>query len=77
MDFLQKSSGEFKVWKLRKFTVTFFCQKFRENNVFTKENTNELLRRNFSWVTVNLSFFHTVTVGKILMTFFRGNVFNQ
>ena len=43
MDFLQKSSGEFKVWKLRKFTVTFFCQKFRENNVFTKENTNELL----------------------------------
>ena len=27
------------VWKLRKFALTLFWQKFRENNVFTKEIT--------------------------------------
>ena len=41
------------VWKLWKFTVTHLWQKFRENNVFTKEVTKELIWRNFS-------FFHTV-----------------
>ena len=25
------------VWKLMRFSLTFFWQKFRENNVFTKE----------------------------------------
>ena len=29
------------VWKLMRFSLTFFWQKFRENNVFTKEITNE------------------------------------
>ena len=54
-----KSTGN-TVWKLRKFTVTLIWQKFREINVFTKENTKELIWRNFLWVTVNFSFFHTV-----------------
>ena len=27
------------VWKLRKFTLTHFWQKFRESNTFTKEIT--------------------------------------
>ena len=27
------------VWKLRKFTLTLFWQKFRESNIFTKEIT--------------------------------------
>ena len=31
------------VWKLWKFTVTRLRQKFRENNVFTKEVTKELI----------------------------------
>ena len=43
-------------WKLRKFTVTLLWQKFRESNVFTKENTKESIWRNFLCVTVNFSF---------------------
>ena len=31
------------VWKLWKFTVTHLWQKFRENNVFTKEVTKQLI----------------------------------
>ena len=31
------------VWKLWKFTVTHLWQKFRENKVFTKEVTKELI----------------------------------
>ena len=50
------------VWNLRKFTVSFLWQKFREIDVFTTENTKELIWRNFSWVTVNFSFFHTVRI---------------
>ena len=34
------------MWKLRKFAVTLFRQKFRESNVFTKEVTKELISRN-------------------------------
>ena len=30
-------------WKLQKFPVTFLWQKFRENNVFIKEITKELI----------------------------------
>ena len=33
------------LWKLRKFTVILFWQIFRESNVFTKENTKELIWR--------------------------------
>ena len=37
------------VWKLRKFTLTLFWQKFRESNSFTnKENTIHLIWRIFS-----------------------------
>ena len=50
-----KSTGN-TVWKLRKFTVTLIWQKFREINVFTKENTKELIWRNFLWVKVSSSF---------------------
>ena len=47
------------MWKLRKFTLTLFQQKFGENNDFNKEVTKELiLRKNFS-VKVNFTFFHT------------------
>ena len=31
------------LWKLRKFILTLFWQKFRETNVFTKEITKELI----------------------------------
>ena len=48
-------------WILLKFNVTLFRQEFRESKVFTKENTKELIWRNFLWVTVNFSFFHTAT----------------
>ena len=41
-----------KAWKLRNFTVSLPRQKFRESNVFTKEN--------IKYVTVNFSFFHPV-----------------
>ena len=41
--FTEKIEVEDTVWKLWKFTVTFLWQKFRENNVFTKEITKELI----------------------------------
>ena len=37
------------MWKLRKFTLTLFWQKFRESNGFTKEVTLKLISRNFSF----------------------------
>ena len=50
----------------------FFWQKFRESNVFTKGNTKELIWRNFFWVTIYFSFFHTVNkLGTKNATFFR------
>ena len=48
------------LWKLRKFILTHFCQKFRESNGFTKEITKELIWRNIFLVRLNFSFFHTV-----------------
>ena len=30
---------QYTLWKLRKFTLTLFWQKFRQSNVFTKEST--------------------------------------
>ena len=41
------------MWKLQKFSLTYFWQKFRESNIFTKEVTKELISRNIFW------FFHT------------------
>ena len=35
------------VWKLMRFSLTFFWQKFRENNVFTKEITRVNLTKYF------------------------------
>ena len=35
------------VWKLRKITLTFFHKKIHETNVFTKEDTKELIEQNF------------------------------
>ena len=37
------------VWKLQKFTLITFWQKFRENNVFSNEDTKELISRNIFW----------------------------
>ena len=48
------------VWKLRKFSLTYFWQKFRQSNGFTKEITKELIWRNISLARENFSFFHTV-----------------
>ena len=50
----------YTLWKLRKFSLTQFSQKFRESNVFTKEYTRELISRNISYVRENFLFFHTV-----------------
>ena len=36
---LRKVVRKHTVWKLRKFTLTQFWQKFRETNVLTKEIT--------------------------------------
>ena len=33
----------YTMWKLRKFLLPLFWQKFRESNVFTKEITKELI----------------------------------
>ena len=50
------------LWKLQKFTLTLFWQKFRETNVFTKEITKQLIWRNYFSVRVNFwfSFSHSV-----------------
>ena len=50
------------VWKLRKFTITHFWQKFREINVFSKEVTKELIwRKKFSGEReFRVDYFHTV-----------------
>ena len=37
------------MWKLQKFSLTHFWQKFRESNGFTKEVTKELISRNIFW----------------------------
>ena len=50
----------FTVWKLRKFTLTHFWQKFRETNVFTIEITKELFSREKNSLRENFAFFHTV-----------------
>ena len=40
--FHEKSKDKYiTVWKLRELTVTLLRLKFRESNVFTKENTKE------------------------------------
>ena len=51
---------QYTMWKLLQFSLTHFWQKFREINVFTKEITKELIRRNIFLVRPNFSFFHTV-----------------
>ena len=61
--FPENSSNQscaFTVWKLRKFSLTLFWQKFRESNVFTKEL--KLIWRNILsviWERIS-HFFNTV-----------------
>ena len=43
------------VWKLRKFSLTLFCQKFHESNIFTKEITYELISQKKNSVRENFS----------------------
>ena len=72
--FPENSSNQscaFTVWKLRKFSLTLFWQNFRESNVFTKENTKELISRNFFSVRENFSFFHTVALLQDSFNWFR------
>ena len=45
------------VWKLPKFSLTKFLQKFRESNGFTLGITKELISRNIFLVRENFSFF--------------------
>ena len=48
------------IWKLRKFSLILFSQKFRENNGFTKEvtkNKEELISRNIFWMRIILFIF--------------------
>ena len=47
--------------------LTLLWQKFRESNVFTTENTKELIWRNFLWMTVNYSIFNTVNCRSLLI----------
>ena len=53
-------ASTFTVWKLQKFTLTFFQQNSRESNVFTRVVPKALVSRNIFFVRVNFSFFHTV-----------------
>ena len=48
------------VWKIRKFTLTHFQQKFRESIVSTKEVTKELISRNIFSISEFLVFPHCV-----------------
>ena len=48
------------MWKLLRFSLIHFWQKFRESNVFTKEITKELISRKKFSVRENFLFFHTV-----------------
>ena len=50
----------FTVWKLLKFILTLFWQKYRESIVSTKEVSEALISRNIFSVRVNFLFFHTV-----------------
>ena len=56
----ENSSTVHTVWKLQKFSLTLFSQKFRESNGFTKEITKELNWRNFFSVRENFFFFPTM-----------------
>ena len=64
----------YTVWKLQKFTLTYFWQKFRESNVFTKGNTKELIWRNIFSVRVNFSFFTSLCY--VLKFFSSNQLFN-
>ena len=60
-DFIsRKMFSAYTVWKLRKFSLMYFWQKFRESNSSTKQVTKELIWRKHFLVRVNLSYFHTV-----------------
>ena len=47
ISFFLSYHSDHRVWKLRKFSLTLFSQKFRESNVFTKEFAKELIWRIF------------------------------
>ena len=49
MEIAQIFDLQITLWKLRKFTITHFWQKFRESNVFTKEPIwRKKVRENFA-----------------------------
>ena len=53
---------------VRKFTLTFYWQKFRENKVFTKKKLllKELISQNISLVRIKFSFLHCATYTAIV-----------
>ena len=63
----------YKVWKSRRFTITHLWQKLRESNVFTTENTEEMIWRNFciSWLWILYS--QCGNYGNLLSHFFDKN----
>ena len=50
------------VWKIQKFTLPLFWQKFRESIIITTEIIKWLIWRNLFSSRVNFSFFHTVVM---------------
>ena len=48
------------MWKLQKFTLSNFMQKFCETNIFSFELHSVLFPRNIFQARVNFSIFHTV-----------------
>ena len=46
------------MWQLQKFSLTLFWQKFHESDVFTKENTKELIWRKKMWNKLFSKWFH-------------------
>ena len=57
----QCKKREIPVWKLRKFTLTHFCQKsVKATYLLNKESTKQLIWRNIFLAIVIFSFFHSV-----------------
>ena len=52
-------------WKLLRFSLMHFWQKFRERNVFTIEITKEMIWRNIFLVRLHFSKLHSVVISEI------------
>ena len=59
LHFSSLHSTDYTEWQLLRFGLAHFWQKFRESNVFSKENTKASIWRNIFLVGLNFSFCHT------------------